>query len=197
MNACLQPWYSGLHHITTSPARRFITSNLHPQHHSKQAQKMRYFSSHAPRPTTGALCLPVPRLPMKRKGTDKELPPDEGFSPDPSSEDDSSSDDYYINYSHRFEPLIKRNRIMASPTPPSVHSPSARPSRQAARKASATIASCNEDLPDGITDDTDLLSKALAPMKSEDKDAHKAWVELESDPVSAKHMHLLFPSVWC
>lgn len=152
---------------------------------------MSYFSTHAPRPTTGALCLPVLRPPMKRKGTDKELPADEAFSPDPSSEDDSDCDDHYINYNYTFESFIKETKIMASPTPPSVHSTSARPSRQAARKASATIASYDEDLPDGITDTTDLLSQALAPMKSEDKDAHKAWVELESDPVSIKSVHLV------
>lgn len=130
---------------------------------------------------------------MKRKGTDKELPADEAFSPDPSSDDDSDSDDH-INKNYGFKYLIKdNNKTMASPTPPSVDSPSARPSRQAAQKASATIATYNNGLPNGLTDTTDLLSEALAPMKSEDKDAHKAWVELESDPVSVKPVHLLFP----
>lgn len=129
---------------------------------------------------------------MKRKGTDKELPADEAFSPDPSSDEDSDSDDGHIdNYGFKFL-IPDTNKIMTSPTPQSVHSPSARPSRQAARKASATIATYNEDLPNGITDTTDLLSEALAPMKNEDKDAHKAWVELESDPVSAKPVYLVF-----
>lgn len=130
---------------------------------------------------------------MKRKGTDKELPADEAFSPDPSSDEDSDSDDSDIGNCESKFLVQDNNKIMASPTPPSVHSPSARPSREAARKASATIATYSEDLPNGITDTTDLLSEALAPMKSEDKDAHKAWVELESDPVSVKSVHLLFP----
>lgn len=120
---------------------------------------------------------------MKRKGTDMELPADEAFSADPSSEDDSDSDEDNTSYNPISWSLDNNNSIMASPTPPSTHSP-LRPSRQAARKASATIASYNEDLPGGIMDKADLLSEALRPMKSEDKDEHKAWVEMESDPVS-------------
>lgn len=129
---------------------------------------------------------------MKRKGTDKEPPADEGFSPDPSSDDNTDSDDDSDDNSKKDSTVYNQkfyssdNHTMASPTPPSVHSPSARPIRQAAQKASATINSYNEGLPDGTMDNADSLSEALAPMRSDEKDDHKAWVELESDPVSSK-----------
>ncbi|KAJ4406635.1 hypothetical protein N0V82_010082 [Gnomoniopsis sp. IMI 355080] len=122
---------------------------------------------------------------MKRKGTNKEPPPDEAFSPDPSSEDDDTDiddDSGEDSTVHNQKFWSSDKNTMASPTPPSVHSPSARPTRQAAQKASEVITSYNEDLPDGMMDNTDLLTEALAPMKSDDKDDHKAWVELESDP---------------
>lgn len=181
------------------PHHDFTSASLHHIQFSNPASiptstKMRTFSNHAPRPTTGALCLPIPRPPMKRKGTDKEPPPDEAFSPDTSSDEDSDSDEDYIDKDCELRSLIQQNnKNMASPSPSSAHSPPARPSREAAKKASAMIATYQQDLPDGITDTTDLLSEALAPMKSEDKDAHKAWVELESDPVSVKPVKFLFP----
>lgn len=77
---------------------------------------------------------------------------------------------------------------MVSSSSPSASSPP-RASRQAAKKAFANIASYKQDLPDGVMDDSHLLSEALAPMKSADKDSHKAWVELESDPVKLKSLN--------
>lgn len=114
---------------------------------------------------------------MIRKGTEtKTRTADEAFSPDPSSEDksDSDDDDYIEDYN---------DKTMVSSSPPPASSPSTRPSRHAAKKASATIACYKEDLPGSVMEGSDLLSEALAPMKKEDKDDHKAWVELESDPV--------------
>lgn len=70
-----------------------------------------------------------------------------------------------------------------SPTPHSSSYSSFRPSRQAARNASATIASYREDLPANVVDDEDLLKEAVRPMSVDDTEDHKAWVEMESDPV--------------
>ncbi|CAN8104766.1 unnamed protein product [Discula destructiva] len=70
---------------------------------------------------------------------------------------------------------------MGASSPVSASTPSQpRPSREAAHRASATIASSQQNLPDVA--DGDLLKESLAPMKDEEREDHKAWVEMESDP---------------
>lgn len=156
---------------------------------------MKFSPPRPPRPTTGALCLPVPRPPMKRKAIDDESPEDEAFSPGTSSDDfydyydDDDSDSDSNKYTCRPKSFSQDNGNMASPSPASAPSPPSRPTRQAAKKASATIASYQQTLPNDVMDTSDLLSEALAPMKSEEKDDHKAWVEMESDPVSSETVH--------
>lgn len=64
--------------------------------------------------------------------------------------------------------------------------PQMRPRRSAANKASSLISEAvrSETKPELINMPTgDLLAEALAPIKEDEQDEWKAWVEIESEPV--------------
>lgn len=65
--------------------------------------------------------------------------------------------------------------------------PRVRPRRGAATKASTLISEVARDeiRPEPVNMPTgDLLAEALAPIREDEQDEWKAWVEIESEPVT-------------
>lgn len=92
--------------------------------------------------------------------------------------------------SHKMQSSSAGSKRSATPDDiqemPPQEMPRARPRRSAATKASTLISEVarSETKPEQINMPTgDLLAEALAPIREDEQDEWKAWVEIESEPV--------------